>query len=99
MASASLVGLVRGGDYERSWLRPDLLAGVTVAAMLVPQAMAYAELGGLPPSAGFRAALIALPLYALVGTSRHLVGWSESRGWVLAFGDSIADDGGDAWHS
>jgi high affinity sulfate transporter 1 len=40
--------------------------------MLVPQAMAYAELGGLPPSAGFRAALIALPVYAALGTSRHL---------------------------
>ena len=73
MASAqSLVGLVRSGSYERSWLRPDLLAGITVAAMLVPQAMAYAELGGLPPSSGFRAVLVALPIYALIGTSRHL---------------------------
>jgi len=48
------------------------VAGLTVAAMLIPQAMAYAELGGLPPSAGFRAALVALPVYALLGTSRHL---------------------------
>ncbi len=64
--------MVRRGDYERSWLRPDILAGLTVAAMLVPQAMAYAELAGLPPSAGFRAALVALPVYALLGTSRHL---------------------------
>lgn len=37
--------------------------------MLVPQAMAYAELGGLPPSAGFRAALVALPVYALTGAA------------------------------
>ncbi len=72
MAAASLFDLVRRKEYRRSWLRPDVLAGVTVAAMLVPQAMAYAELGGLPPSAGFRAALVALPLYALIGTSRHL---------------------------
>ena len=43
--------------YERSWLRADLLAGLTVGAMLVPQSMAYAELAGLPPSAGFFAAL------------------------------------------
>ena len=72
MAGVSLPELVRNGEYRRSWLRPDVLAGLTVAAMLVPQAMAYAELGGLPPSAGFRAALVALPVYALIGTSRHL---------------------------
>jgi high affinity sulfate transporter 1 len=71
-APRSLPDLVRLGEYRRAWLRPDVLAGLTVAAMLVPQAMAYAELGGLPPSAGFRAALIALPVYALIGTSRHL---------------------------
>jgi len=52
--------------------------------MLVPQAMAYAELGGLPPSAGFRAALVALPLYALLGTSRHLGIGPEPGTAVLA---------------
>jgi SulP family sulfate permease len=72
MTGVSLPELVRRGDYQRSWLRPDLLAGLTVAAMLVPQAMAYAELGGLSPAAGFRSALVALPIYALIGTSRHL---------------------------
>ncbi len=72
VSARSLPELVRRGEYRRAWLRPDLLAGLTVAAMLVPQAMAYAELGGLPPSAGFRAALVALPVYALLGTSRHL---------------------------
>ncbi len=72
IAAQSLPQMVRRGDYERAWLRPDILAGLTVAAMLVPQAMAYAELAGMPPSAGFRAALVALPVYALLGTSRHL---------------------------
>lgn len=80
----SLPDLVRAGDYRSSWLRPDTLAGLTVAAMLVPQAMAYAELGGLPPSAGFRAALIALPIYALIGTSRHLGVGPEPGTAVLA---------------
>jgi high affinity sulfate transporter 1 len=61
-----------------------VVAGLTVAAMLVPQAMAYAELGGLPPSAGFRAALVALPLYALIGTSRHLGVGPEPGTAVLA---------------
>ena len=84
MAGVSLVGLVRAGDYRRSWIRPDVLAGVTVAAMLVPQAMAYAELGGLSPSAGFRAALVALPVYALIGTSRHLGVGPEPGTAILA---------------
>ncbi len=52
--------------------------------MLVPQAMAYAELGGLPPSAGFRAALVALPIYAVLGTSRHLGIGPEPGTAVLA---------------
>lgn len=72
MESRTLLQLVRRGEYQRGWLRTDAIAGLTVAAMLVPQAMAYAELGGLPPSAGFRAALVALPIYVLLGTSRHL---------------------------
>jgi high affinity sulfate transporter 1 len=58
--------------YERRWLRADVLAGLTVGAMLVPQCMAYAQLADLPPGTGFRAALLAIVVYALVGTSRHL---------------------------
>ncbi|NNF55129.1 MAG: STAS domain-containing protein [Acidimicrobiales bacterium] len=52
--------------------------------MLVPQAMAYAELGGLPPAAGFRAVLLALPIYAVLGTSRHLGIGPEPGTAVLA---------------
>ncbi len=95
MAATSLVGLVRNGDYERAWLRPDVLAGLTVAAMLVPQAMAYAELGGLPPSAGFRAALIALPVYAVIGTSRHLGVGPEPGTAILAAAAASQLAGGD----
>jgi MFS superfamily sulfate permease-like transporter len=95
MAGKSLVGLVRGGSYQRSWFRPDLLAGLTVAAMLVPQAMAYAELGGLPPSAGFRAALVALPLYALIGTSRHLGAGPEPGTAILAAAAAMQLTSGD----
>jgi len=39
-------------DYRRSWLRGDLIAGVTVAAYLIPQVMAYATVAGVPPVAG-----------------------------------------------
>lgn len=58
--------------YERSWLRYDLLAGVTVAAYLVPQVMAYAEVAGLPPVVGLWAILGPLLVYAVLGSSRQL---------------------------
>ncbi len=92
---ASLPQLLRSGAYERSWLRVDALAGLTVAAMLVPQAMAYAELGGLPPSAGFRAALVALPVYVLIGTSRHLGIGPEPGTAILAAAAAVTLAGGD----
>ncbi len=59
--------------YQKSWLRPDLIAGVTIGALLVPQAMAYATLAGVPPEYGLFAAPLALAAYAAFGTSRHLV--------------------------
>ncbi len=58
--------------YKSSDLRSDLAAGLTVAAMLVPQAMAYALLAGLPPQAGLYAATIPVMVYAVFGTSRQL---------------------------
>ncbi|MFG2363996.1 SulP family inorganic anion transporter [Streptomyces mirabilis] len=71
-------GLVVLAGYHRSWLRGDLLAGVTVAAYLVPQVMAYAGLAGLPPVAGLWAILPALLLYTLLGSSRLLSVGPES---------------------
>lgn len=64
--------------YRRSWLKGDVLAGVTVAAYLVPQVMAYAGVAGLPPVAGLWAILPALALYALLGSSRLLSVGPES---------------------
>jgi sulfate permease, SulP family len=58
--------------HRRARVRGDLLAGVTVAAYLVPQVMAYAGVAGLPPVAGLWAILPALALYALLGSSRLL---------------------------
>ena len=59
-------------DYQRADLGPDLVAGLTTAVMLVPQAMGYALLAGLPPIHGLYAAVAPLILYAVLGTSRHL---------------------------
>ncbi len=58
--------------YDRGDLRSDLIAGLTVGAMLVPQAMAYALLAGLPPEVGLYAATVPVIVYALFGTSRQL---------------------------
>src|SRR5215469_6973565 len=64
------LAMLRG--YQRSWLRGDLLGGVTVAAYLVPQVMAYATVAGLHPVAGLWAALPALVIYAILGSSPSL---------------------------
>nr|WSX53282.1 sulfate permease [Streptomyces sp. NBC_00974] len=64
--------------YRRSWLGRDALAGVTVAAYLVPQVMAYAGVAGLPAVAGLWAVLPALLLYAVIGSSRLLSVGPES---------------------
>ena len=59
-------------EYQRGWLRGDLLAGVTVAAYLVPQVMAYAQLAGLPAGRRLWAASAPLVVYVLLGSSRQL---------------------------
>ncbi len=58
--------------YERKQLPGDALAGVIVATLLIPQAMAYALLAGLPPQVGLYASLLPLAVYALLGSSRYL---------------------------
>ncbi|MFD0274201.1 SulP family inorganic anion transporter [Kitasatospora sp. NPDC127111] len=64
--------------YRRGRLRGDVVAGVTVAAYLVPQVMAYAGVAGLPPVAGLWAILPAIGAYALLGSSRLLSVGPES---------------------
>jgi len=65
-------GFAMLGTYEKSWIRPDLLAGLTVWAMLVPQALGYAVLAGMPSVHGLYAAVGALVLYWLWGSGREL---------------------------
>jgi high affinity sulfate transporter 1 len=66
-------GLRAIGTYQRKWARPDVVAGVVLAAILVPQGMAYAELAGLPPVTGLYATIGCLIGYAVFGPSRILV--------------------------
>ena len=93
--SALLPGLAVLRRYQRRWLRADLLAGVTVGAMLIPQSMAYAELAGLAPQFGFYAVIGALVVYAFVGTSRHLGVGPEPGTAILAATGVGAIAGGD----
>ena len=64
------MGWVRG--FRAEWLRADIPAGVTTAAVVIPQAMAYATIAGLPVEVGLYTAIVPLVVYALVGTSRPL---------------------------
>ena len=61
---------IRG--YKSEWFRRDLIAGTTVAAIAIPQAMAYAQLAGAPLISGLYAALVAMLIFALFSSSRYL---------------------------
>ena len=77
------IGVVR--DYDRAWVRPDLVAGLVLAAILVPQGMAYAELAGLPPVTGLYTSIACLVGYAIFGPSRVLVLGPDSSVSPLIF--------------
>ena len=64
--------------YDRGWLRDDVIAGVTVAAYLIPQVMGYSQVAGLPAFAGLWAIMASLTVYAIVGSSRQLSVGPES---------------------
>src|SRR4051794_20467955 len=83
--------------YRAGWLRGDLLAGLTVWAVLVPEALAYASIAGVSPVVGLYAAPGALILYAALGTSRHLIVGPMAATAALsaaAVGDAAAGDAG-----
>jgi len=58
--------------YRRDWLRPDLVAGLTTAAVVIPKGMAYATVAGLPIEAGLYTAFVPIAIYAVLGSSRVL---------------------------
>jgi high affinity sulfate transporter 1 len=78
-------GLTVFNSYERGWLPKDLVAGLVLTALLVPQGMAYAELAGLPPITGLYTSILCLLGYAIFGPSRVLVlGPDSSLGPMIA---------------
>jgi high affinity sulfate transporter 1 len=78
-------GLRLLSSYQRGWLSKDLVAGLVLTALLVPQGMAYAELAGLPPITGLYTSILCLVGYAIFGPSRILVlGPDSSLGPMIA---------------
>jgi high affinity sulfate transporter 1 len=80
-----LPGLQAVTEYQRAWLARDVVAGVVLTTLLVPQGMAYAELAGLPPITGLYTSILCLLGYAVFGPSRILVlGPDSSLGPMIA---------------
>jgi SulP family sulfate permease len=81
--------------YDRSLLNRDLVAGLTGWGVMVPVAMAYAQLAGVPPEAGLYAAFAALAAYAVFGTSRHLKVTTSSTMAIMSASVVVGLAGGD----
>src|SRR5690349_15506026 len=83
-----IVGWIR--SYERSWLRVDLIAGVAVAALVVPKNLGYAGIAGVPLQNGLYAAAAGAILYALFGMSRQISVGPSSGLAAVAAGATLA---------
>ena len=74
-------------QYERGWLRPDLIAGLTVAALVVPKSLGYAGIAGVPIQHGLYAAAAGAILYAFFGTCKQIATGPSSALAALAAND------------
>ena len=85
MRLTAAAGLANLSSYQPRWLRHDIVAGLVLTALLVPQGMAYAELAGLPPITGLYTSILCLIGYAVFGPSKILVlGPDSSLGPMIA---------------
>ncbi len=81
----TIPGLEAARTYKPAWLSKDIVAGLVLASLLVPQGMAYAELAGLPPITGLYTSVMCLAAYAVFGPSRILVlGPDSALGSMIA---------------
>ena len=71
--------------YQRSWLGPDLVAGVTLAAIAIPECMGYTKIAGTPVVTGLYTLLLPILAFALLGSSRHLVVGADSATAAILF--------------
>ncbi|WP_225867127.1 SulP family inorganic anion transporter [Cyanobium sp. PCC 7001] len=82
--------------YQRPWLKPDLLAGLTTAAVVIPKALAFATIAGLPVQVGLTTALVPMLVYALLGTSRPLSVSTTTTLAILVGSELAVGSGGEA---
>src|SRR5258705_11662288 len=90
-----LPGLLTLRQYQASWLRHDIVAGIVLATMLVPVGIAYAEASGVPGIYGLYATVVPLLAYALFGPSRILVLGPDSSLAALILAVVLPLSGGD----
>ena len=84
-------------DYHHEWIELDVIAGLTGAAVVIPKAMAYATIAGLPVQVGLYTAFLPMVIYGVVGSSRPLsVSTTTTLAILTAAALSQADAGGDA---
>ncbi|HQY94184.1 SulP family inorganic anion transporter [Caldilinea sp.] len=85
-----------GRHYDRAWLRDDLVSGVVVGLIMIPVAMAYAQMAGVPAQAGLYSAVVGMTAYALLATSRHLKITASSTMAIMSLSVVAPLAGGDA---
>src|SRR2546430_4242462 len=71
--------------YERSWLSRDVVAGVTLAALAIPEVMGYTKIAGTPVITGLYTILLPAIAFAVLGSSRHLVVGGDSATAAILF--------------
>jgi MFS superfamily sulfate permease-like transporter len=71
--------------YNRSWLQRDVVAGITLAALAIPEVMGYSRLAGMPVITGLYTILIPIAAFAVFGSSRHLVVGADSATAVIMY--------------
>jgi len=86
LAAAKLPLLAQIREYRASWLKPDLAAGLSVAAVSLPSAIAYPAIAGLPTEVGLFATIFALAGYALFGPSRQLMVGPDAATCIILAG-------------
>ena len=84
--------------YRREWLRSDVVAGVSVAAVALPVGIAYARLAGFPPVVGIYSSILPLVAYALFGSSRHLIVNPDAAACAMLAATLAPMAAGDAAH-
>jgi sulfate permease, SulP family len=81
--SVSMLDGIR--PYQRSWLRADIIAGITLAALAIPEVMGYTRIAGMPVITGLYTILLPIAAFALFGSSRHLVVGADSAVAAIMF--------------